>query len=353
MTHSDFQLKKQQFMQGLWPHKTIALGELAPIGEDVYSIEGTEIPANSMFTNTYDRIIGIDRRQKKIVKEASGETGLKNYRNYINVASNMQNPRNVVIIASPQDRQLTAIIPIVDEYISPSLFFDFAEMMEEETGYMLSDIKFNNSESPLITITYINPQGNTHPFAPGEDFMMDGFYLTWTPSHIELGHYYERLVCANGQTVSEERTDATIYRLSSNEIHKMIANVKNKLFYTQGIEQFGKLFAIASTSRISLSEMGKAQKILIAQGVEKEYVETLIPYEKVRFSYKHAGYYDPHKEHLMKGSGTIWDTYNTLTQFATHTPLWEYHDHRRINIMNGAVSLLKKKPDIVNYMDIY
>ena len=44
----------------------------------------------------------------------------------------------------------------------------------------------------------------------------------------------------------------------------------------------------------------------------------------------------------MKGKETIWNTYNLLTQFATHTPIWEQHNYRRINIMNGAVGLLKK-----------
>lgn len=57
-----------------------------------------------------------------MVKGASGETGLTNYRNYINVALNMQNPKFVVVIASPHSRQLTEIIPVVDEYISPILF---------------------------------------------------------------------------------------------------------------------------------------------------------------------------------------------------------------------------------------
>lgn len=340
-------------MQGLCPQKTIPLSGLIHVGENVYSIGGVEVPASDTFTETYDHIIGIDSRQRKMVKEASGETGLKNYRNYINVASNIQKPKSVVVIALPQSRQLTDIIPIVDEYISPVLFFDFAEMMAEETGYTVSDIKWNNSGVPRIIITYTNPQGHTHFFGPGEDFMMDGFYLAWAPSHIELGHYYERLVCSNGQTVSEKRKDATVYKLSSNEIRKMITQVKSKRFLTQGIEQFEKLFSVASISRISLSEMGKAQKILITQGVEKEQAETLIPYENARSAYENAGFYDRHKEHLMKGEGTIWDTYNILTQFATHTPMWKQQDYRRINIMNDAVGLLKKKPDIINYMDIY
>lgn len=126
---------------------------------------------------------------------------MTNYRNYINVASNLQKPKSVVIIASPENHQLAEIVPIVDEYISPTVFFDFAEMMADETGYQISDVRFNNAGKPRITVVYTNPNGRTHRFGPGEDFMMDGFYLTWTPSNVELGHYYERLVCSSGQTV--------------------------------------------------------------------------------------------------------------------------------------------------------
>lgn len=353
MTHSDFQLKKQQLLRCLWPQKTIALSTLTCVDENLFSIDGIEVPSSSTFTDAYDRIIGIDRRHKTMVKGASGETGLTNYRNYINVASNMQKPKSVVLIASPESRHLMGIIPIVDEYISPAVFFDFVEMMTEEAGYMVSDIKFNNSGTPCITIICVNYQGRTHLFGPGEDFMIDGLYVTWTPSHVELGHYYERLVCANGQTVSVERKDTAVYKLSSNEICKMISDIQNEVFFAQTIEKFERLFAVASGSRVSLSEMGKAQNILIAQGVEKDLAEELIPYGEVRQAYECAGYYDCHKEHLMKGEGTIWNIYNILTRFATHAPIWERHDYRRINIMNDAVKMLKKKPDIVNYMDIY
>lgn len=353
MNNSEFQSQKQQFMQGLWPQKAIDLSEVLHVGGNIYSVGGAEIEAVDCFTQSYDRIIGISRQHRDMVKEASGENGLTNYRNYINVASNLQKPKSVVVIASPENCQLTEIIPIVDEYISPSLFFDFAEMIAEESAYTISDIKYNNSDRMCITVTYTNPLGHPHSFGLNEDFMMDGFYLHWSPSHIELGHYYERLVCSNGQMVREARKDFTLYRLSSNGIRQMIEQVKNNQFLTNGIEQFGSLLTRASESRISLAEMRKAQELLISNGIQAEYAENLIPYMKVRNSYETAGYYDRRKEHLMKGEGTIWNIYNVLTQFATHNQVWQHHDHRRINVMNGAVALLQREPDIVNYIDIY
>lgn len=340
-------------MQGLWPQKTIELSEILHVGDNVYSVGGVEIEAVDSFANSYDRIIGINSRQRDMVKEASGENGLTNYRNYINVAFNIQKPKTVVVIASPKNCQLTEIIPIVDEYISPSLFFDFAEIIAEESGYTISDIKYNNSDRMCITVTYTNPSWHPHSFGLNEEFLMDGFYLHWSPSHIELGHYYERLVCSNGQMVREACKEFTSYRLSSNEIRQMIEQVNGKQFLTNGIEQFGRLLTRASESRISLAEMSKAQKLLISNGIQEEQAEMLIPYMEVRNSYETAGCYDCKKEHLMKGEGTIWDTYNVLTKFATHNRIWQQHDHRRINVMNGAVALLQREPDIVNYIDIY
>lgn len=133
----------------------------------------------------------------------------------------------------------------------------------------------------------------------------------------------------------------------------MIEQVNSKQFLTNGIEQFGRLLTRASESRISLAEMNKAQKLLISNGIHAEQAEMLIPYMEVRNSYETAGCYDYKKEHLMKGQGTIWNTYNVLTKFATHNRIWQQHDHRRINVMNGAVALLQREPDIVNYIDIY
>lgn len=353
MENSEFQRMKQQIAEMMWPQKTLNLNELAHKGENVYAIGGKEIAASESFTKAYDRVIGINKQQTEMVKAASGETGLTNYRNYINVASSMQKPRSVVVIASPVSRELTDIVPLVDAYIPPSLFFDFAEMMVEETGFTVSDIKFDQRGRPRMTLTYTNPQSRPHSFGTGEDFLMDGFYLAWTPSQVELGHYYERLVCSNGQTVKEEHMDTNAYRLSPDEVRKMIDLVKHQTFLVNGIEQFGQLLTRAAETRISLSEMGRAQRLLIAEGVDKEQAEVLIPYESVRASYERAGYRGLGQEHLMKGEGTIWDTYNTLTQFASHTPIWGQQDLRRISVMDGAVGLLKRKPDIVNYIDIY
>lgn len=56
-------------------------------------------------------------------------------------------------------------------------------------------------------------------------------------------------------------------------------------------------------------------------------------------------------ERITKGEGTVWDAYNVLTEFATHTTLWGAQDHKRISLMNKATTMLRKKPDIVSYIE--
>ena len=55
---------------------------------------------------------------------------------------------------------------------------------------------------------------------------------------------------------------------------------------------------------------------------------------------------------ITKGEGTVWDAYNVLTEFATHTTLWGAQDNKRISLMNKATTMLRKKPDIVSYIEI-
>lgn len=109
----------------------------------------------------------------------------------------------------------------------------------------------------------------------------------------------------------------------------------------------------AYESRISLAEMRSCQKTHLPLGVSKKVAEEQIPYGKVCDRDQKTGKYNADKERVIKGEGPPWDAYNLLTEFATHTTLWTPENHRRILLMNKAINMLRKKPDIVSYIEIY
>ena len=132
---------------------------------------------------------------------------------------------------------------------------------------------------------------------------------------------------------------------------KYFPSVKLALFLTYKTKASPVWTSTAYESRISLAEKRSCQKTLLSLGVSKEVAKEQIPYGKVCNRYQKAGKYDADKKRILKGEGTLWDAYNLLTEFATYTTLWTPEDHRRISLMNKATNMLRKKPDIVSYID--
>ena len=132
---------------------------------------------------------------------------------------------------------------------------------------------------------------------------------------------------------------------------KYFPSVKLALFLSYKTKAPPVWTSTAYESRISLAEMRSCQKTLLSLGVSKKVAEEQISYGKVCDRYQKAGKYDADKERILNGEGTLWNAYNLLTEFATHTTLWTPEDHRRISLMNKATNMLRKKPDIVSYID--
>lgn len=50
---------------------------------------------------------------------------------------------------------------------------------------------------------------------------------------------------------------------------------------------------------------------------------------------------------------TVWQLFNILTAFATHTPAWTPHDLRCPQLMEQSVSLLNHKRNIIEYHNVF
>ena len=82
----------------------------------------------------------------------------------------------------------------------------------------------------------------------------------------------------------------------------------------------------------------------------------IVKTKDVRFDKKYAqASYDC--RHLnttqTKSDIMMWVVFNELTDFASHTPLWQPDDNRRSSLMQQSMNLLQRKRDIQPYYSIF
>ena len=79
-------------------------------GKNVYKVEGTEVLVNDFVSKELDALIGLSPKQQKVVKAASGEMGLRDFRNYLATAGSFTKPQSIALIAN---QTVISLIPSV------------------------------------------------------------------------------------------------------------------------------------------------------------------------------------------------------------------------------------------------
>ena len=85
-------------------------------GKNVYKVEGTEVLVNDFVSKELDELIGLSPKQQKVVKTASGEMGLRDFRNYLATAGSFTKPQSIALIANPESKTVSGIVPIKRKY---------------------------------------------------------------------------------------------------------------------------------------------------------------------------------------------------------------------------------------------
>ena len=80
-------------------------------GKNVYKIEGTEVLVNDFVSKELDELIGLSPKQQKVVKAASGEMGLRDFRNYLATAGSFTKPQSIALIANPESKPFAGLSP--------------------------------------------------------------------------------------------------------------------------------------------------------------------------------------------------------------------------------------------------
>lgn len=323
-------------------------------GKNVYRVEGTEVLVNDLVSRQLDEIIGLTPRQAKVVRNASGETGVRDFRNYLATAGSMIKPVSVALIANPSSRTVSGLVPIKEDPITSDAFFDFLELFLEKNRLSPARFEMAYDIAAGITLFLDSQNPDVRQIAPGEDFLVNSYYLKWNLGQIELGRYYERLVCSNGQTEIVRHKEARVNSIREEKIGGILDLPRNGGLLTDSFERFSGKAREAMEVRASMAELKFVSEKLGMFLVDSRSAMEMAPFGDELQRYAEAGY-DCEAFHLksMKASMSVWELYNAVTDYASNNPVWSREDNRRGMLQAEALKFLMRERDIRNYADIY
>ena len=134
---------------------------------------------------------------------------------------------------------------------------------------------------------------------------------------------------------------------------EFINTPKRSSLITHNLNRMKEIAQTASQTPASLNEVYCGRKLLIRHGAPDDLAEQLMPYSRLLNQYVEHGYGTHLPTSRTKSDIMMWDLYNNLTEFASHTTLWDVNDNRRSSLMQQSVGLLQRKRDIQPYYDIF
>ena len=352
MQTTDYQILKNQFLLQPIGYREVAKNEIVALDETHFQIGNAVLDFSPQVSSDIDRFIGLKANQSQLAERSYGANGISNLRNFFAQASRNDEDR-VILVADLNHRNVHKIFRTRDHLIPPESFFEFAEMFMDKNRYEPEAVEYDNGTEISIRMKSLDPQVMT--FAKDDDFISNGLWLRWNPSEVAFGNYYERLVCSNGMTqMSQNRLMRANSLADENMVNTLMAVNGESPALKQNMTLMLGNAQKAIHTKASVYEMGVGARLLQHFGVDAYDAEQLIPYEENRSCYEQSGY-PVNAEGLRQAvsSMTVWQLFNILTAFATHTPAWTPHDLRRPQLMEQSVSLLNHKRNIIEYHNVF
>lgn len=323
-------------------------------GKNVYRVEGRELLVNDSVSMQLDEIIGLTRRQAAVVRNASGENGVRDLRNYLATAGSMIKPVYVALIANMHSRTVSGLVPLKEDPITADAFFDFLDIFLEKNGLYPASCQMAYDIASGLTVYMDSRVPEIRQIVPGEDFRVNSYYLKWNLGQIELGRYFERLVCSNGQTETVRHKEARVTTVREDRISGILNIPQNRELLSEAFGKFQVKALEAMDARASLREVKLISDKLDKYLVDSRISSAIAPFESEYQMYMNAGYeYAAEKIEQMKAGMSVWELYNSVTDFASNNQVWDREDNRRGMLQGEALKFLMRERDIKHYVDIF
>lgn len=323
-------------------------------GKNVYKVEGNPIFVSDNVSRELDKQLCIAPKQAKIVKGASGESGIRDFRNYLAAAGSMSNPVKVALTANPATRTVTGIIPVEQDVIPADAFVDLAETFSDANNLYPERFECSYDMRSGISVYFNSNDPDVREVSTGDRILCNSYYLRWNLGKIELGRYFIRLVCMNGQTMTVRNRKAEITSLRPEPVKELLEVPRDVSLLDASFADFKGKVVEAMSTRASLSELKYVSDKLHKYMVEDDVSAKIAPFKDQMMRYCNSGF-SVTKAGLaeMKASMTVWDLYNRITDFASNNNVWAPEDNRRGMLQTEAVNFLMRPRDIRSYADVF
>lgn len=323
-------------------------------GTSVYRVNGNDVLVDESTSRQLDEVIGIRPEQTSIVRKASGETGMRNYRNYMAAAGSIARPTVLALMADPKTCTVSGIVPIKEDVIPFDGFFDFMELFMEQNNMIPVKYEIDGASVKEITVYMDSLNPDVRNIAPDEDFLVNSYFMKWNLGRLELGRYFIRLICSNGQVRKIMQTESKVYSLYSDAVSGFLSLPRRSAILDTSFGQFSDKAVEAMKTRASMSELKLMASYLKKHEVDDQTIDRIAPFNDMSSRYSNAGFNmigSALKE--MKSGMNVWELYNNVTDFATNNTVWDPSDSRRGSLQSDALTFLMGKRDIHVYQDLF
>lgn len=352
MTTSEFFRNKAAFLEEQEPYIVLSKEKLVAERNNYYRVGDTEIAVSSIVQNQLDRLIGLPSRQRQGIEEAYGEEAIAGLRNSLAMSNCVAKPQNFALVANSQKLVVDGIVPLKDSVIPMESFFNLLEMFVDKHHYNIEVLESSQNGIYGISARLMPESPQYDTFFDDDAFISNGYYIKWNLGEIEVGNYYLRLVCSNGAVAKREHSLARLHKVDDVRIREFLKAPDNSRIIKNNLVRIKEAARIAAYTPASLNEVFQGRKLLTRHGVPEDLAEQLMPYTQLLNRYEDL-YGGNVPVSRAKSNIMMWDMYNSLTDFASHTPLWGESDNRRSSLMQRSVDLLQRERDIQPYYDIY
>lgn len=351
MTNETYIQRRDELVRRQPPFVVVNQNELTPEPGGFLRYGAALLPLTTEAQAAYDRFIGLTNVQKKRVSASYGGEGVDLFRRELAQTGRGGRPGRVALVAAGAERVVTAVTPLPDSPVSVASFFDFVELFADAQRYEVEAIDGSPDRPGGVTVRLVPVRPDYADVLPGDAVMTGGCYFRWSLAAVEVGNYYVRLVCANGMMTTEAQAAGRFHRMDSGIASDYVNGQKWAGASARNFDRFRVAAVEAAQTQASLSEVWAGHELLVRHGAPADLAEQLMPYKRL------LGLYGGRDGHIpaarAKSDLTMWEAFNRLTDFASHTPLFDAADARRPRLMQEAMGLLNRRRDIQTYYDAF